>query len=225
MFGRGFVFEFDAGRAVEFAHGFFQHDGPSGFGGGGVHALQVARGVDAVFAQLGTDLAAHAPHVAHVGGLQQGLQFFGCARAQVADLRMVGGVAAGFAFGAFGDGVGQFGQGFGGGDADASRDADPLVDAPADGAGTAHQVTADAAQVDKTFVDGVDLLSVAQACGQGHHAVAHVAVKGEVGRQGDESGFIFEVANLEPGRAHLDAKGFGFVRAGNGAAVVVSECP
>jgi hypothetical protein len=35
------------------------------------------------------------------------LEFFGCARAQVADLRMVGGVAAGFAFGAFGDGVGR----------------------------------------------------------------------------------------------------------------------
>jgi hypothetical protein len=64
---------------------------------------------------------------------------------------------------------------------------------------------------------------VAQACGQAHHAVAHVAVEREVGREGDESGFIFEVADLEPGRAHLDAQRFGFVRAGNGAAVVVGE--
>jgi hypothetical protein len=31
------------------------------------------------------------------------------------------------------------------------------------------------------------------------------------------------VADLEPGRAHLDAQRFGFVRAGNGAAVVVGE--
>ena len=103
-------------------------------------------------------------------------------------------------------------------------DADPLVDALADGAGAAHQVTADAAEVNKAFVDGIDLLVVAQACGQAHHAVAHVAVlQREVGRQGDESGFFFEVADLEPGHAHLDAQRFGFVRAGNGAAVVVSE--
>jgi hypothetical protein len=31
------------------------------------------------------------------------------------------------------------------------------------------------------------------------------------------------VADLEPGRAHLDAQRLGFIRAGNGAAVVVSE--
>jgi len=93
----------------------------------------------------------------------------------------------------------------------------------ADGAGAAHQVTADAAEVNKAFVDGIDLLVVAQACGQAHHAVAHVAVEREVGRQGDESGFFFEVADLEPGRTHLDAQRFGFVRAGNGAAVVVGE--
>ena len=64
---------------------------------------------------------------------------------------------------------------------------------------------------------------MAQAFGQAHHAVAHVAVERKVGREGDESGFFLQVADLEPGRAHLDAQRFGFVRAGNGAAVVVSE--
>ena len=68
--------------------------------------MQVERGVNAVFSKLCADLSAHAPHVAHLGGGQQGLQFFGGARAQVADLGVLGRVAAGFAFGAFGDGVG-----------------------------------------------------------------------------------------------------------------------
>jgi len=173
--------------------------------------LQVQRGVDALCAQLCTDLAAHAPHVAHFGGGQQGLQFFRRARAQVADLRVVRGIAAGFAFGAFGDGVGQLGEGLGGADADASRDADPLVDASADLPSAAHQVAGDAAQVNEAFVDGIDLLRVAQACGQGHHAVAHVAVKREVGRQGDQARVAFQLTQLKVGRAHLDAQGFGFV--------------
>ena len=66
--------------------------------------------------------------------------------------------------------------------------------------------------------DAVDLLDVAQACGQGHHAVDHVAIQSEVGRQGDESGFLFKVAYLEPWCAHLDAQCFGLVRADDGAA-------
>jgi hypothetical protein len=32
-------------------------------------------------------------------------------------------------------------------------------------------------------------LVVAQACGQAHHAVAHVAVQRKVGREGHESGW------------------------------------
>lgn len=179
--------------------------------------------MDALRPELGADLGADAPDVAHFGGLQQGGQFFACARAQVADLRMVCGVAAGLAFGTLGDGVGQLGEGLGGANADAGRDADPLVDASADDAGAAHQVTGDGAQVDEAFIDGIDLLRVAQACGQGHHAVAHVAVKGEVSRQGDQARVALQVAQLEVGRAHLDAEGFGFVTASDGAAVVISE--
>ena len=141
----------------------------------------------------------------------------------VADLGEFGGIAAGFAFGAFGDVVGQLGQGLGGGDADAGRDADPAVDARADLAGAQGQVAGDAVQVDKAFVDAVDLLPVAEAGGQAHHAVAHVAVELEVGRERDEAGLVFQVADLEEGRAHLDAQGLGFVTAGDGTAVVVSE--
>ena len=54
-------------------------------------------------------------------------------------------------------------MGFGGADPDAGRNADQLFDAFSDGAGAAHQVAGDAAQVDKAFVDGLDLLGVAQA--------------------------------------------------------------
>lgn len=78
---------------------------------------------------------------------------------------MLSGVAAGFAFGGFGDGVGEFGQGFGGANAYAGRDADPLLNTPADLARAFAHVTAYATQIDKAFIDAVDLLSVAQACG------------------------------------------------------------
>ncbi len=179
--------------------------------------------MDALRPELGADLGADAPDVAHFGGLQQCGQFFACARAQVADLRMVCGVAAGLAFGTLGDGVGQLGEGLGGANADAGRDADPLVDAPADDAGTAHQVAGDGAQVNETFIDGIDLLRVAQACGQGHHAVAHVAIQGEVGRQGDQARIALQVTQLKVRCTHFDAEGFGFVTAGDGAAVVVRQ--
>jgi len=90
---------------------------------------------------------------------------------------MVGRVAAGLAFSALGDGVGQFGKGLGGADADAGRNADPLMDAFADGAGAAHQIAGYAAQVNEAFINGIDLLHMPQACGQRHHAVAHVAIQ------------------------------------------------
>lgn len=223
LFGRGLVFEGDARHAVQFAHGFFEHDRPPGFGRCRAHALKIQRGVHALRSQLCADLAAHAPHIAHFGGLQQGVEFLRCARAQVADLRMVCGVAAGLSFRALGDGVGQLGQGLRRADADACRDANPLVNAPADGAGAAHQVARYRAQIDEAFVDAVDLLHVAQACGQRHHAVAHVAIQGEVGRQGDKPGFLFQVADLEPWVTHLDAQRFGFVAACDRATVVVAQ--
>ncbi len=43
--------------------------------------------------------------------------------------------------------------------ADARRDADPLLDAPADDASAAHQVTGDRSHIVETFVDAVDLLA------------------------------------------------------------------
>jgi hypothetical protein len=105
----------------------------------------------------------------------------------------------------------------------ALANADPLVDAPANLPCTAHQVTWDAAQVHKAFVDAVNLLRVAQACSQAHHAVAHVAVQRKVGRQGNQAGVALEFAQLEVRRAHLDTQGFGFVTAGNGATIVVGQ--
>lgn len=132
-------------------------------------------------------------------------------------------LAAGLALGILGDVGGQLGQGLGGYDANAGWDTDPAMDARSDLSGALHQVTGDAFQVHKAFVDGIDLLPVAQACGQAHHAVAHFAIQGEVGRQGHETGFVLQVANLEPGRTHLDAQGLGFVTAGDCATVVVSE--
>ena len=217
------VVDRQAGGAVEFSDGLGQDDGPAALHGDRVRSGQVEGGADAHLVQLGRQSAAHAPDVANFGG---GQQFLVCGTVQfrpLADLGEFGGVAAGFALRTFGDVVGQLGQGLGRGDADAGRDADPAVDACADLAGAQGQVAGDALQVDKAFVNGVDLLPVAEAGGQAHHAVAHVAVELEVGREGDEAGLLFQVADLEEGRAHLDAQGLGFVAAGNRAAVVVGQ--
>ena len=223
MFVRRDVVEREAGGSIELAHGFGQDDGPFALHGDRVHAGQVKGGAGAHLVQLGAEAWANTPDFAHLCCSQQRAAFGFADGAQVADLRMVRGVAAGFALGAFGDGVGELGQGLGRADADASRDADPLVDAGADFLGALYQVTGDAVQVHKAFIDGVGLLPVTQACGQGHHAVAHVAVQGEVRGQGHQARCALQLAQLEVGRAHLDAQGLGFVAARNRAAVVVSE--
>ena len=67
------------------------------------------------------------------------------------------------------------------------------------------------------------VLLVIQHRSQAHHAVAHVAVEREVGRQGDQAGLFLQMADLEPGLAHLDAQDLGLVGSCDGAAVVVSE--
>jgi hypothetical protein len=66
-------------------------------------------------------------------------------------------------------------------------------------------------------------LHVAQVSGQDHHAIAHVAIEGEVGRQCDQAGIARELTHLEVRRPHLDAHGLSLVTAGNGATVVVGQ--
>lgn len=134
----------------------------------------------------------------------------------------MGQVSAGFALCILGDVVGQLGQGLGGRDAHAGGYADAALYAAADGVGAAGDVW-HAVQADKAFVDAVDLLLRAHAGGQAHHAVAHVAVEGEIGAQRDQAVGGVHVLHLEVGLAHLDADGLGFFAACDDAAVVVAQ--
>ena len=64
---------------------------------------------------------------------------------------------------------------------------------------------------DEALIDGIDLLQRPQACGNRHHAGAHVAVQLKVGRQAHQLGDQLQAAELEIGLAHLDAHRLGLV--------------
>jgi hypothetical protein len=85
------------------------------------------------------------------------------------------------------------------------------------------QVALDAGEFDEALIDGIDLLPRPQTGGNAHHPVADVAIQGEVGTQGHHAIFLGLGFQLEPGMAHADAQGLGFIAAGNDTAVVVSE--
>ena len=184
---------------------------------------QVERGVQAHGLQLRPQTRPHAPHLTDRGLAQQGLARVHAECAQMTDLRVLRGVAAGFAFGVFGDVVGQFGQGFGRADTDARGDADPLGDARAQALRAQPQVAAQALEVHKTLVDAVDLLSVTQARGQTHQALAHVAIQLKVGRHRHQPRILEQVRDLKQRCAHADAQGLGLFAACNRAAVVVAQ--
>ena len=119
--------------------------------------------------------------------------------------------------------VRQLGQGLCGRDPDAAGNADPLVDASANLPSSLDQITSHTMQPDERLVDAVDLLRGPQSRSQAHHAVAHVAVEREVGRQGNQPGLLLKVPDLEPRLAHLDAERLGLIGACNGTPIVVSE--
>lgn len=75
----------------------------------------------------------------------------------------------------------------------------------------------------KGFVDRVDLDAGDQRAQRRHHPPRHVAVEGEVGREDCHLPPLDERPHLVEGLPHADAEGFGLVRAGDDAAVVVRE--
>src|SRR5690606_29130649 len=103
-----------------------------------------------------------------------------------------------------------------GGDAHPAQHA--LADPGADLAPRAGQP----GQVQEAFVDGIDFLGRGELADDAHHPVAHVAIQGEVGGNGNQAPGL-QVADAEPGSAHGDAHGLGLGRARDGAAVVVGQ--
>ncbi len=132
-------------------------------------------------------------------------------------------VAAGLAVGCLGHVIGEFGQRLGGGQAHAGGQAGPLQHLRAQRTAQQGEVAAHAGEVEKTLVDAVDLLTRCIGGGQRHHAVGHVAIELEVGRQRHQAGPALQMAHLEPRLRHLDAQVLGLVAARHAHAVVVRQ--
>ena len=97
-----------------------------------------------------------------------------------------------------------------------------LVNGRADGAAERCQVTRDAGQVGKGFINAVDLKRRDHGFDDGHDALAHVAVQRVVAAERDDAVTAQVVFDLKIRRAHLH-EGLGIVAARDYAAVVVSE--
>ena len=132
-------------------------------------------------------------------------------------------IHARLALGGFGDVVGQFGQRFGGRNANARGQAKPPPHTFTQilGFGLHGLQRRLAAPLHKALVDGVHLVLLSHAFDERHHAIAHVAVQSKVGRKRHQTCFALEVAYLEPRRPHGNAQGLGLVAACNGATVIV----
>lgn len=121
--------------------------------------------------------------------------------------------------------VGDFGEGFGGSEAERDGEAGPAADGLADflGEGKALSGGSRVGEGKEGFVNGVDFEVGGEVGKSGHDAVAEVAVEGVVGGEGDDVVFFYYGLALEEGLAHFNTEGFGFLAAGDDAAVVVGE--
>ena len=120
--------------------------------------------------------------------------------------------------------AGDLGQRLGGSDAQA----DGNTRVAAHGAGDPPTELAERAgirlvEAKKCFVDGIDLRAGHQRPQGVHHPLRHIPVKHEIGGEDRYAAARGQLPDLKIGHAHPDPEGFGFVRAGDHAAVVVRE--
>ena len=124
---------------------------------------------------------------------------------------------------AFGGCIGQLGQGLGAGDADADRDARPLLHPGLQAMAEGVQGFGQAGQIGEHLVDAVALQARHQGRQGAHHPVAEIAIEGIVGTEGRHFAAPGQFAHLEPGRRHGDAQALGLGRTGDHAAVIVGQ--
>lgn len=124
---------------------------------------------------------------------------------------------------AFGQPAGDFGEGLGGGDADADGDARILQDRATDAAAHRIERLIDPLQIEKGLVDGVNLERGDQLPQRGHHTPRQVAIEREIGRKECDAIAFDGGAHLKKGLSHPYSEGLGLVRAGDDAAVVVRQ--
>ena len=213
---RRFLLELDAGRAVELGDGALEHHrelAPQPFRVGLAQGFHVA---DAERLQARRAAVADTPHLADVDAFQQGVGFCGGEGGEVADAAELGAFLGGV--------VGELGQRLGGAETDADGQAEPLPHAGADLLPVGGEIVArEAVHAEEALVDAVDLLVGRETAEHGHHARAHVAVERVVGGFRDDAVLAGELAQLEPGHAHLHAERLHLLASGYDAAVVVGE--
>ena len=215
LFGWGDVFQAQAGDAAQFENGALHNDREFALHGLGVGLFQIKYVVNAQAVELFGQLASNAPDF--VDG-NAGHQFVDAGFRQACKVTHATPLRAFLC-----DVVGEFGLGLGMTDTDTGGNANPLFHLVANRLAELAAVDGHAAQIEKAFVDGVDLLLGGKGAEDAHHAVAHVRIEFVIRRKGFEAVLLFHVANLEPGLPHADAERLGFLRACHGAAVVVGE--
>jgi len=80
-----------------------------------------------------------------------------------------------------------------------------------------------AAQVQESFVNGINLYGRSQLPQCQVHALGHIPVKGKIGRKYGHLVFFYNIPDLVKGNTHCDAQGLGFVAARYGTPVVVGQ--
>lgn len=175
---------------------------------------EVESGVDAVGVKELRATAADAPDIFDGGGFKNTVNSLWCGHGECV---LEGGIAFGLV-------VGEFGKSFGGGDTDAGGDAGGAFDELDDGAGFFFGTDGiEVFKEDEGFVDGVDFDVLEVFFDEAHDTFGDVAVEGEVGGEAFDVCAVDDVFYFKEWGAHGDAEGFGFVGAGDDAAIVIGE--
>lgn len=132
----------------------------------------------------------------------------------------VSGGCSDLALGFFSNVICELSQRLGSPNTDTARDASSAQNAVTDNAGALGGV-GNAVQADEALVDAVDLLLWSKACHQAHHALRHVSIQREVGRQSYKAVTLLEVTKLKIRLPHFDAQRLGFIATSNSAAIVL----
>lgn len=217
------VIETDAGLPLQFPDCPFQDDGPAPANKRRLHPRKVQSGRDADGFQLRPDSPADAPNLAHSRRRENGVEVRRRQCGKVADVAEFLRITSGFSDGGFGDVVSEFGERLGRSDANACGKSEPVLKTVPDGVRASHEVSPDAFEIDEAFVDGVDFLIRSERGGYAHEAAAHVAVKNEIGGDGDHACVGELPPKLEVRVSHLDSERLRLVTSGDGAAVVVAQ--
>ena len=189
------------------------------FAGG--HVAEFASMADAAQPTPAGETAADAPNILDGDGFQPGIGIRDGSEVKHPWLGQGGRM--------LGQAIGNFGEHFGGGDANGHWQAQPLAHGLTQGLTPAGEIGAGPTagpwpvQNAKRLINGINLQLFHPGLQGGHQPLAHVAIEAVVGTAHDHAMALQLGLHLEKGGPHGNAKGPGFSAAGDDAAVVVGE--